>query len=378
MRIKILFLINSLGGGGAEKVLVNLVNNMDSEKFDITVKTMFYDGVNRERLNPNISYSCKHALNVKGISKIYRFIPPSVLFKKFVGSSKYDIIVGFMHNVPIKTIVGCNCKETVLIGWCHCGTVKKQTYCTCWFNKKLAQNDYNKCDALVGVSNRIVDEFNSFFDISTKCCTVYNTNDVALITKLSNRDVEIDTSVPSICTVGRLSFEKGNDRIIKVAKRLSDKGYKFNLYILGDGKEKDNLNKLVKDLDISSVVHFMGYQENPYPYIKNCDFYVCPSRIEGLSTSVTEAILLNKPVVSTDVSGANEILGYNNEYGIVVDNSEDGLYDGVRMLLDDNDKMNLLTIKAKERAAFFDTSNTVKQAEDLFISLLKAKESYNA
>ena len=90
--IKILFLINTLGGGGAEKVLVNLVNNMDRGQFDITVETMFSGGVNQTLLKPDIKYICKNAFTMKGISHIYKFLPSKYLYRKYIGRKKYDII----------------------------------------------------------------------------------------------------------------------------------------------------------------------------------------------------------------------------------------------------------------------------------------------
>ena len=78
-----------------------------------------------------------------------------------------------------------------------------------------------------------------------------------------------------------------------------------------------------------------GFKNNPYKYINKCDIYVCSSRREGFSTAVTEALILGKPVVSTNCSGAYELLGYNNEYGIVVENSTKGIYDGLKLLLKD-------------------------------------------
>ncbi len=369
-KIKILFLINTLGGGGAERVLVNLVNNMDLQKYEITVETMFSGGVNETLLKPEIHYICKNAFTMKGISHIYKFLPARYLYKKFIGNNHYDIIVGYMHNVPVKAISGCDDKLTKLIGWCHCGTVRKDTYCTCWFTKKGAEKSYKICDALAGVSDTVSNGVKDFFNITTPCVTVYNTNDVNMIHKMSEKPFELDNNVINICAVGRLSFEKGNDRLISAANRLLDEGYKINLYLLGAGKERENLQKLVQDNNNEKSIKFLGFRENPYPAIKNTDLFVCPSRVEGLSTVVIEALLLGKPIVSTDVSGAKEILGYNNDYGCVVENSTNGIYNGIKLFLDNENLFNYYGKKAKERSSFFEISQTVKQAENLFESVL--------
>ena len=370
--IKILFLINTLGGGGAEKVLVNLVNNMDRSQFDITVETMFSGGVNQTLLKPDIKYICENAFTMKGISHIYKFLPSKYLYRKYIGRKKYDIIVAYMHNLPVKVITGCSDSSTKLVGWCHCGTVGKRTYCTCWHTKKLANKAYNRCDMLVGVSKWVVKEFKQFFDVKTECCSIFNTNDTKLIKKLSQEkpSAEINHDSISISTVGRLSFEKGNDRLVDAANKLLKQGYDFHVYIIGEGAEKQNLLEQIKKYGIENNVHLLSFHKNPYAIVRNTDIFVCPSRIEGFSTAVTEAVILNKPVVSTEVSGAKEILGENNEYGLVVENSTDGVYEGIKRLLNDNSLLSHYQVQAEKRSAGFETEKTVQQAENLFKSLL--------
>lgn len=374
-KIKMLFLINTLGGGGAEKVLVNLVNNMDSSAFDITVETMFSGGVNQGLLNPEIKYICKNAFTIKGISHIYKYLSSDFLYKKYIGEEKYDILVAYMHNLPVKVITGCKDKDTKLIGWCHCGTVEKSTYCTCWHTKESANKTYNQCDALVGVSKQVISEFQKFFDITTDCYAIYNTNDTEKINRLAKEmpSVSVDYSKPSICTVGRLSFEKGNDRLIEAVNRLLKENYDFDVFLIGEGAEKDKLVSLVKNYGIEDRIHFTGFQKNPYAIVNECDFFVCPSRTEGFSTAVTEAVLLGKPVISTDVSGAKEILGDNNEYGLVVENSTDGIYSGIKQLLDNSQELNNYQKQALIRAEDFKTEKTVSRTEELFRKVLNSK-----
>lgn len=370
--IKILFLINTLGGGGAEKVLVNLVNNMDRSQFDITVETMFSGGVNQTILKPDIKYICKNAFTMKGISHIYKFLPSKYLYKKFINQEKYDIIVAYMHNLPVKVITGCQYPATKLIGWLHCGTVEEKTYCTCWHTKNSANKSYNRCDVLVGVSKLVVKEFERFFNVTTDCCSIFNTNDTKLIKTLSQEKptVAINQETISISTVGRLSFEKGNDRLVNAANELLNQGYDFHVFIIGEGAEKQNLIEQIQKYGIENNVHLLGFHKNPYAIVRNTDIFVCPSRIEGFSTAVTEAVILNKPVVSTEVSGAKEILGENNEFGLVVENSTDGVYEGIKRLLDDNSLLSHYRAQAEKRAVDFETEKTVQQAEDLFKSLL--------
>lgn len=367
--IKILFLINSLGGGGAEKVLVNLVNNMDREKFDITVETMFGGGVNLKLLLPNIRYIENHFPCPPGIAYIMRLISPRWLYRYFIGDRKYDILVAYMHGAPVKVISGCQDKNVKKIAWLHNGKPKTGSFFRFWFTEKKAFEVYEKCNAIVGVAQSVADAFQSYTHTSKKIDVVYNTNDVEMIRKLSQRDVEktfSDHDSLKICSVGRLGHEKGFDRLISVVNKLNREGYRCELLIVGAGSKEQELKKQVSDLRAESWINLVGFQNNPYPYVINADLFVCSSREEGLSTAVTEAIILGIPALSTDVSGAKEILGENNEYGLVVENNEESIYTCIKSLILNRELLLTYKKKAQERASFFETQNCVRQAETLF------------
>ena len=106
--------------------------------------------------------------------------------------------------------------------------------------------------------------------------------------------------------------------------------------LTGKGTEQENLLKIISDNDMSSYIKLVGFQQNPYPYIKQADIYVCSSYAEGFNTAITEALILGKPVVSTECSGVKEQLGNNNEWGICCKNSEEGLYEGIKKMLTNN------------------------------------------
>lgn len=369
--IKILFLINTLGGGGAERVLVNLVNNMNSAEFDITVKTMFKGGVNASLLKKNIRYLNKNAPCPRGIAYLFKFIPAKILFNYFVGNEHFDVLVAYMHGAPVKTVCGCSDKDVKKVAWLHNGNPETGTFFKFWFRKKGAYKAYSQCDKLTAVSKSVADSFSMFTGINN-ISIVYNTNDVAKIKELSIEDcpVAFKNNSPVICSVGRLVKEKAYDRLINVAARLKKEGFDFNLVIVGDGEKRDELRKQVKNLNASDYIRFTGYDANPYKYLRQSDIFVCSSYTEGLSTALTEAVILGLPCVSTNVSGAKEILGENNEYGIVTENSEQGIYEGIRKMLEDENIRRHYSQKAIERSVLFNTENTVKQAEDLFKSLI--------
>lgn len=367
---KILFLINTLGGGGAEKVLVNLVNNMDSSAFDITVETMFDDGVNADRLNKNIRYISKKAHCPRGIAYILRFFSAKQLYRYFIGNEKYDVIVAYMHGAPVKVISGCPDSKTKKIAWLHNGNPETGTFFRFWFSKKKAFDAYRSCNSIAAVSDSVAKAFSKYTVIKDNVSVVYNTNEVAKIRSMATEFNPYENAEESfrIVSVGRISAEKGYDRFYHVCHRLHDEGYNFDVTIAGSGEKENELRQLVEKDNSCDWFHFAGFQSNPYPYVANADLFVCPSYQEGLSTAVTEAVILGVPCISTDVSGAKEILGYNNEYGVVTQNNEDALYIGIKELLENKEFLKKYQSNVQERASFFDTAKTVKQAEDLFLN----------
>lgn len=150
---------------------------------------------------------------------------------------------------------------------------------------------------------------------------------------------------------------------------MLDEGRKHTVFLLGTGKEQSKLEAEARKLGVDGTFKFIGFKENPYKYIKNCDLYVCSSRREGFSTAVTEALIVGTPVVSTNCSGARELLGEHNEYGIVVENSEDGIYTGMKRMLTEPKLMEQYREKAVIRGEKFSREETVAAVEKMFESL---------
>ena len=366
---KLLFLIHTLGGGGAEKALVNLVNHLDSSKYDITVETMFDDGVNAKSLKPHIHYISKHAPCPKGISKILRFFPSNILHHYFIGKAHYDVLIAYMHGAPVKVISGN--KKTKKIAWLHNGNPETSTMFSCWFSISNAIKAYRFCDAIAGVCKSVSDAFAEYTGISENVKVVYNTLDTDYIYSSAKiqSNIIFDNDYINIVSTGRLVKEKGYTRLINIFNRLKNEKYPIRLYLIGSGSEEANLRNQVSSLGLEDVVLFLGFQENPYQFVDKCDIFVCSSFTEGLSTATIEALILGKAIISTNVSGADEILG-DNEYGVIVDNSDDGVYAGLKRLLDNKELIAQYSKKAKTRAEFFSVSKTVEMAENVIDSTI--------
>lgn len=366
---KILFLIPNLGGGGAERVLVNLVNNLDKSKYDITIRTLFKSDVNSKYLHSHIKLIEGKLEQFRGNIHLLKLFSPRVLYKFFI-KGKYDIIVSYLEGPTARIVSGCDDKQAKLVSWIHVEHTNQKALAHSFRSINEAKKCYGKNDVIVCVANTVKDNFLKISNLENKCVVLYNTNETNLIREKANEPIDsLFSECFNIISVGRLMPQKGYDRLIKVHSKLIKEGFKHHIYILGTGNELDNLKKLAREKGVSETFHLLGFSDNPYKFIKNADLFICSSRREGFSTAVTEALVVGTPVVSTNCSGAYELLGYNNEYGIVAENSEDGIYKGLKTMLSDKELLANYKKQAEIRGKKFSTKNTILAVEEMLESL---------
>lgn len=365
--LKVLFFIPNLAHGGAERVLVNLVNHMDYDKFDITVQTMFDVGIYRDKLNKQVRYIGGFPWYFKGNTLVYKLFTPKQLYKMYV-KEEYDIIVSYLEGPSARVVSGCTNSKTKLVNWMHI-ELENEAYATHVFrNMAEAERCYRSFNRIACVSETVKKSFNNMFKVNAPVDVFYNTVETEVIRKNSEElieDIKFNLEEINIISVAKLMKSKGYDRLVKVQKKLRTDGFKTHVYIVGKGEEQNHLQKLIEENNIVDSWTFVGFKSNPYKYVKNADLYVCSSRKEGFSTAVTEALIVGTPVVSTNCSGATELLGYNNEYGIVTENNEEALYEGIKKMISDKKVFEYYKKQAKTRGNKFSTSETVKAVEEM-------------
>ena len=335
-KIRILFLIPTLGHGGAERVLINLVNHMDSNQFDITVQTMFDVGIYQSQIKTGIRYIGGHKHYIRGNTKIMKLFSPKALYKHFI-KEDYDIIVSYLEGPSARVVAGCTNSKTKLISWIHIEQNSLRYASNSFRSCKESKKCYDRFDRIVCVSETIKEDFKTIFHWDKPLDVVYNTVESDVIKEKAQEaieDIVFNKDEINIVSVAKLMKTKGYDRLVNITKKLKDEGIPVHTYIVGKGEEKASLEKQAFDCGIQDSLTFVGFQTNPYKYVKTADLYVCSSRREGFSTAVTEALIVGTPVVSTNCSGAYELLGYNNEYGIVTENNEESLYRGIKKMLE--------------------------------------------
>ena len=368
---KVLFLIHDLGHGGAEKVLVNLVNNMDPGKFDITVMTLFGGGVNEQFLAPHIRHISCFRKAFPGNSHVMKLFSPQRLHKWLI-KEHYDIEVSYLEGPSARVISGCQDRDTKLVSWIHIEMHHMKVLAASFRSPEEAMACYNRFDQTVCVSEYVKKDFCSILHFQRPCAVLYNTNESEQIVKMAQESVDMGESSNQEfrwCGVGKLTATKGFDRMLRIQSRLISEGYHTHFNALGIGPDEKELRQYCDEQGIADTVTFWGYQTNPYKYIAKCDLFVCASHAEGFSTAATEALIVGIPVCTVEVSGMKEMLGENNEYGIVTDNTDEALYRGIKSLLDDPALLAHYREKAVERGKFFSTKNTVAAVENMLLSL---------
>ena len=366
MKKKVLFLIRDLGHGGAEKVLVNLVNHMDRAKFDITVMTLFDEGVNKKFLAPHIKYKTCFKKSFPANSHFLKLFSPELLHTIFI-KDEYDIEIAYLEGPSARVISGCKNNKTKLVSWIHIEFESIKAAAGAFRSKREAERCYNSFDKIIGVSRKVISDFTDKLNISTKTNVLYNTNNTSDILTKSKESTELKFSDSNFnwCGVGRLIPHKKFDRLLRIQKKLLESYPNTHLYILGTGSHENELKQLCIENNIEHSVTFLGYQENPYKFVAKCDLFACASLKEGFSTAATEALIVGTPVCTVEVAGMKEMLGENNEYGIVTENNEDALYQGIKSLLDNPKLLKHYKEKAIERGKFFSTERTVNAVEDM-------------
>ena len=364
---KILFLIHDLGHGGAEKVLVNLVNNMDPEQFDIHVTALFGGGVNEQFLAPHVRFRAIYPKSFPGNSHVMKLFSPERLHRMYV-KEHYDIEIAYLEGPAARIISGCEDPDTKTVCWVHC-TMKTETGFAVGFrNAAEARRCYGSFDTGVFVSGGVMEAFRAFCPME-RMQVLYNTNESDLILQKAAEAAELPGRGVRWCGVGKLVQIKGYDRMLRIQKRLVAEGYPVHFLALGEGEQRAELEAYVRENGLQEHVTFLGYQTNPYKFVKNCDLFVCASHSEGFSTAATEALIVGTPVCTVEVSGMKEMLGEHNEWGIVTDNDEEALYEGIKSLLDDPALLAHYKEKAAIRGRTFSTENTVRAVQDMLHSL---------
>ena len=364
---KILISILSLGGGGAEKVLIDILNNLDTTTYDITVCTLFNTGVYVDKIPEGIHYKTLVKKPTKLKRSIFwrmlKYLPRKWTYRLFI-REKYDVEIAFMEGFETMLLSGSNCPNK--IAWVHTDLIDLDWISPYHRSEQHVLENYKQYDRIVFVSKEAKDSFEKRFGPFENTSVIYNLIDDNLIQKKSTQPLPCPKPhIPVVCGVGRFISVKGFGRLLNVHKRLIEEGISHKLWLLGTGSEEAKFKDFVQSNGLSDSVVFWGFQSNPYPFILQSDIFVSPSVAEGFSLVVAEALVLKKPIIATRCTGPTEILS-DGKFGLLVENSEEGIYQGIRSLLTDESLLKEIQKNAILGSEQFDPKKTIQQIEALF------------
>lgn len=340
---------------------------MDKDRYDITVQTIFNQGIYIDQLPEYVQYKSVFSREFKGFVHLSKLCSPKTLHRWFIKDT-YDIEVAFLEGVCTRVISGCTKPDTKKISWLHTDFRYDKVFLKPYRSLAEAEKVYNTFEHIISVSESGLATLREKIKLTSAAQVIYNIIDAEAILQLSKTPQNLirkENNRIILGSVGRLNHAKGYDRLIRVVSTLKKEGYAVSLYLFGDGALKNNLQHQIKKEQLQDEIFILGFHENPYRFIKSFDLFVCSSYYEGFSSAVSEAVILGIPVITTNCSGMKEILGEHDEYGMIVENSEDGLIQGIKRFLDDHALLQYYRVKAKERMHIFNPELTIRLIEDV-------------
>lgn len=352
---RILFCIDSLTGGGAERIMQNTVNELAKDPA-LKISVQLLSGKTFPELNPAIDKRT-FMKNGRIYRRLIKYLPARILHWLVVKGT-YDVEVAFLEGASTKIISGCRKKGTRKIAWVHTDLERYPWSLRSYRNIGEERKAYARFDKVFAVSTEVKEVVKRRFD--TEAVFIQNVIENQSIVEMSKTEEVYKDSKIHLVSVGSLKPIKGYDRLLRVHKTLKERGIDCAHYILGSGPEHDRLQKMIDDAGLSEQLILVGYTDNPYPWIKGADLVISASYAEGYSSVVSEAIILGTPVVTTDCAGMRDILG-ESEFGLIVENTDDALENGVVKLLTDRDLLVSYREKARERQNIYRVEYAVEQ-----------------
>ena len=368
MKKKILFMVINMNIGGTEKALLNMIDEINPNEFEVTILMLEKYGGFLNQIPQWVNV--KYVKNYEYIKEIYSK-PPFKVSKELInlGELKKGFNIGFSHLIYKLTndrstyfkyiLKDCgDLNEEYDIAIAYAGPMDLISYYVInkinankkvqWihfdvtkisFDKKFIKKLYYKFNKVFVVSKEAKEKLDNLIPSLTSKTEVFH--NIVSKNKIHNManigdGFEDEFDGTRILTVGRLSEEKGQDMIIPVVAKLKEEGYNIRWYIIGEGNLRAKCESLIKNYNLESEVVLLGSTDNPYKYMRECDIYVQTSIHEGYCITLAEAKKLYKPIITTNFISAKEHI-HNNFNGLIVDVSKEGIYKGIKNLLDNND-----------------------------------------
>jgi glycosyltransferase involved in cell wall biosynthesis len=380
-KIKVLFRHRSMEMGGVERVLIDLLENLPRDIFDIT----FFLTLNQGELRTDIPKDINVITFQKGKedmsnNKLLRTLQlikrnltllfyrknPKLLYKNII---KEDFDIEIAPTYAEFENVLSSPQQSRKIAWFHTDVSYDP-------NQERVLNRINnlkKFDWVIFGSKQTRDVIKELFQIEyPKSSVIYNSIEIDEVRKKAKEfPVKYDLH-PAFSSMGRLHSRKNYHTLMNIHKRLLDEGYPHSVAVIGGGGEMENLKKQAKELNVEKTFLLLDTQTNPYPYIKNSDYFVLPSESESYPLTIGEVMGLNIPIISTNVGGIPEMIDHKVD-GYLVNPDENSIYEGMKLFLTDSSITQQLKDNTEKAVEKFDNQKIYNAVTDVFVNQYQLK-----
>ncbi|MDQ0591918.1 glycosyltransferase involved in cell wall biosynthesis [Chryseobacterium ginsenosidimutans] len=382
-KIKVLFRHRSMEMGGVEKVVLSMLNNLDRNKFDFTIclninqgelrneipqhvrKIYLTDG--REDLSEN-SLIQKVQL-VKRKLKLQKALKNPGVAQKIL-NDKYDVEIAPTY-AAFSTVLNSFNKNSKKIGWFHSDiTLPKLQPLVPEILKQIPQFDY-----FIFGSQQTKDILTETYpDLKIP------ENQVILnaipIEELKQKSLAFKPKLPNkpvFVSVARLHSRKGFHKLMDAHAKLLKDGFDHHIIVIGDGEEMENLKKQSESLKVTDSFQLLGSSMNPYPHVKNADFFILPSESESWPLIIADSLILQKPIISTNVGGIPEMIEHEKT-GYLINYKTDEMYDSMKKFITDPQLVSQIKENLKDIEKQFDNHKIFNAVENIITNLVKKEQ----
>lgn len=379
-KIKVLFRHRSMEMGGVEKVILSLLNNLNKEKFEMTLQVSLYQGELRDKVPSDIRYiknnKGKEDFSRQSLTRTFQLLVRNLkvrLFNLFPSISdkiylkeKFDIEIATSYT-DFEFVLNSSNKFSKKIGWFHSDI----TFPKLQPAVPKILNQIPKFDYFIFGSQQTKDIFTQTYP-NFKLPENQVILNAIPIEEIKQKAVEyvpdFGTKDPVFVSVGRLHSRKGYHKLIEVHNKLIKDGFAHKIIIIGDGEEKDNLENLTKMYGVQNSFVLLGSLLNPYPYVKNADFFVMPSESEGWPLIIADTLILQKPILSTAVGGIPEMIRHL-ENGYLINYDTDEMYNAMKEFLSNTNMIEKIKKGLENSEKQFDNQKIFDAVENIIIKL---------
>lgn len=380
-KVKILFRHRSMEMGGVEKVLLSLLNNLNKDRFDITVLLSIDQGELRNEIPAHV----KKVVLAKGkesfsrnpfLQKLQLFVRklkldklrrnPEIIDNQYLKDT-FDIEIGMTYN-DFEPVLNSSNKNSKKIGWFHSEIDHPKLQVLV---PKILEH-FPQFDHMVYCSEKIKEMMhrdypNLSYPVES---VIINAIPIEEIKKKASENISNLPKKPLFVSVGRLHTRKGYHLLMDVHAQLLKDGFEHSILIIGDGEEMPHLLEQQKKLGVEKTFILAGNKMNPYAYIKNADFFIMPSESEAWPLVIAEALILQKPIIATEVGDVGLMINHKKT-GYLVNYNCDEIYAAMKEFLTNPElishlKENLVTIEKE-----FDNQKIFNAVEEIIINLAK-------